>query len=98
MLFLEFPLIDPGDPDSLLEKSFEKDYRYNDFIQSINQAVPQCINLYDNYYDLMPSTNTLPFNFTDEFYSIISEYVVEHGTFTAYSLEKYFGTTIGKVD
>ena len=98
MLFLELSSIDPEDEDSLLEESSEKDDRFNEFVRSINQTALQCMNLYDNYYDLMQSVSTLPFYSTDEFYSIISEYVEEHGPFTEESFDEYLDDTLGSVD
>ena len=98
MLFLELSSIDPEDEDSLLEESSEKNDRFNKFVRSINQTALQCMNLYDNYYDLMQSVSTLPFYSTDEFYSIISEYVDEHGPFTEDSFDEYLDDTMGSVD
>ena len=98
MLFLELSSIDPEDEDSLLEESSEKDDQFNEFVRSINQTALQCMNLYDNYYDLMQSISTLPFYSTDEFYAIISEYVDEHGPFTEESFDEYLDDTIGRID
>ena len=98
MLFLELSSIDPEDEDSLLEESSEKDDRFNEFVRSINQTALHCMNLYDNYYDLMQSVSTLPFYSTDEFYSIISEYVDGHGPFTEESFDEYLDDTMGSVD
>ena len=53
MLLFELSSIDLEHEDSLLEESYEKDDRFNEFIWSINQAAFQCISLYSNYYDLM---------------------------------------------
>ena len=98
MLFLELSSIDPEDEDSLLEESSEKDDWFNEFAQSINQTTLQCMNLYDNYYDLMQSVSTIPFYSMDEFYSIISEYVDEHGPYTEESFDEYLDDTMGRVD
>ena len=98
MLFLELSSIDPEDEDSLLEESSEKDDRFNEFVRSINQTTRQCLNLYDNYYALVQSISTLPFYSSDEFYSMISEYVAEHGPFTEESFDEYLDDTIGSVE
>ena len=75
MLFLELSSINSDGEDSLFEESAENDDLFDNFVLSINHTTLQCLNLYVNYYDLMQSMSTLPFYSSDEFYSMISEYV-----------------------
>ena len=82
----------------MLEESSENDDRFNEFVRSINQTTRQCLDLYDNYYALVQSISTLPFYSSDEFYSMISEYVAEHGPFTEESFDEYLDDTIGSVE
>ena len=98
MLFLELSSIDSEGEDSLFEESSEKDDKFNNFVRSLNQTTLQCLDLYDKYYDLVQSISTLPFYSSDEFYSVISEYVAEHGPFTEESFDEYLNGTLGRVD
>ena len=98
MLFLELSSIDSMGEDSMLEESSENDDRFNEFVRSINQTTRQCLDLYDNYYALVQSISILPFYSSDEFYSMISEYVDEHGPFTEESFDEYLDDTLGKVE
>ena len=98
MLFLELSSIDSEDEDNLLEESSDNDDRFNEFVRSINQTTLQCMNLYDNYYDLAYSISTLPFYSSDEFYCILSEYVAEHGSFTEESFDEYLDDTVERID
>ena len=82
----------------MLEESSENDDRFNEFVRSINQTTRQCLDLYDNYYALVQSISILPFYSSDEFYSMISEYVDEHGPFTEESFDEYLDDTLGKVE
>ena len=98
MLFLELSSIDSEDEDNLLEESSDNDDRFNEFVRSINQTTLQCMNLYDNYYDLVYSISTLPFYSSDEFYCILNEYVAKHGSFTEESFDEYLDDTVERID
>lgn len=98
MLFLELSSIDSAGEDSLLEESSDKDDRFNEFVRSINQTALQCLDLYDNYYDLVQSISPLPFYSSDEYNCIISEHVSKHGPFTEESYGEYLDDTVGRVD
>ena len=98
MLFLELSSIDSMGEDSMLEESSENDDQFNEFVRSINQTTRQCLDLYDNYYALVQSISALPFYSSDEFYSMISEYVDEHGPFTEESFDEYLDDTMGNVE
>ena len=98
MLFLELSSIDSEGEDNLLKESSENDERFNKLVRSINQTTLQCLNLYDNYYDLIQSISTLPFYSSDEFYCIIGEYVNEHGVFTEESFDEYLDDSMGRID